>query len=194
MSDPSSHSDLHLDTPIQMPLLSSPSTDLFQNLFEQNQMAIAIVSTADLTILKANQSFSLLLELENPAENVSIRPFLVTGDLEIDFVENMRKIHGDESQSFTMEHQYRTATGRVLDAVTNGDRLDHERTVIVVQDITDRLQQEIEATQLANYDELTKLPNRRMFTSELDRQLELALNEESSSLGVMFLDLDGFKE
>ncbi len=178
-----------------MPLLSSPNVDLFQSLFERNQMAIAIVSSADLRVLKANDSFVKLLEIDDEALNeLELKPYLVTGDHKTKFLESVEKIRASEEKSFTLEHRYQTKRGRILDAVTNGDGLDGDRIVIVVQDITDRIQQEIEATQLANYDELTKLPNRRMFTSELERQLEIALNEDSSSLGVMFLDLDGFKE
>ena len=158
-------------------------------------MAIAILSLEDLTILKANRSFASLLEIEeDDLCNFDLTPYLVTDDQTVQLTRHFSEIYNGEISSFTLEHRYHTSKGRILEAVTNADGLDSERAVIVVQDITDRIQQEIEATQLANYDELTKLPNRRMFTSELERQVEIAINEESCNLGVMFLDLDGFKE
>ena len=175
--------------------MPSAGHDLFQSMFEQNQMAIAIVNMRDLEVHKANRSFGKLLEIDDKSLcKFSLVPFLVAGDTQVQFAKEMEKLRTGEVQSFTLEHRYQVKNGKILDAVTNGDMLNQDQAVIVVQDITDRIQQEIRATQLANYDELTKLPNRRMFTSELERQVEIALNEETSSLGVMFLDLDGFKE
>jgi diguanylate cyclase (GGDEF)-like protein len=45
---------------------------------------------------------------------------------------------------------------------------------------------------LAYYDSLTSLPNRRLFTEQLDLLLRLA-HRKSQTLGLIFLDLDNFK-
>ncbi|MCC7014917.1 MAG: sensor domain-containing diguanylate cyclase [Planctomycetes bacterium] len=66
-------------------------------------------------------------------------------------------------------------------------------TVVVFRDITARKEHEEAIKRLAYRDELTGLPNR---TSLLDRlQLELAhAKRNRESLGVVYLDLDGFKQ
>jgi len=48
-------------------------------------------------------------------------------------------------------------------------------------------------TELAYYDPLTKLPNRRMFTERIDFALENAARVGGSNLALIFLDLDKFK-
>lgn len=53
-----------------------------------------------------------------------------------------------------------------------------------------RLQRQLE--QLALYDELTGLANRKLLQEQLTSAIASALREESS-LGLMFIDLDGFK-
>jgi diguanylate cyclase (GGDEF)-like protein len=45
---------------------------------------------------------------------------------------------------------------------------------------------------LAHHDPLTELPNRRLFTADLSHSCALAMRQ-SSSLALLFIDLDGFK-
>ncbi|PCJ33581.1 MAG: hypothetical protein COA99_15535 [Moraxellaceae bacterium] len=49
-------------------------------------------------------------------------------------------------------------------------------------------------TELAYYDPLTKLPNRRMFTEQIDAALEDAAKEGGKKIALIFLDLDKFKQ
>jgi diguanylate cyclase (GGDEF)-like protein len=60
------------------------------------------------------------------------------------------------------------------------------KAVKEVTETKDRLRQ------LAYYDSLTALPNRRLFTEQLDLLLRLAKRNEEM-LGLLFLDLDNFK-
>ncbi len=62
----------------------------------------------------------------------------------------------------------------------------------VVRDITEHKKMEDQVHELAFYDPLTQLPNRRMFEDRLG--LTLAASKRSGSYGaLMFLDLDNFK-
>ena len=62
----------------------------------------------------------------------------------------------------------------------------------LVADITERKQMEDQVRQLAFYDELTKLPNRRLLNDRLSQSM--ASNRRSGRYGaMMFLDLDDFK-
>jgi diguanylate cyclase (GGDEF)-like protein/PAS domain S-box-containing protein len=63
----------------------------------------------------------------------------------------------------------------------------------IVRDITERKQLEEKLTFLAQNDTLTGLANRAMFMDKLT-EASLRANRNKSALGVMFLDLDGFKQ
>jgi len=61
-----------------------------------------------------------------------------------------------------------------------------------IQDITERKHAEEQIRQLAYYDALTGLPNRRFFLQQLEQALVYA-NRNDKMLAVLFLDLDRFK-
>ena len=64
--------------------------------------------------------------------------------------------------------------------------------VTIYSDITERKQMEDQVLQLAFYDDLTKLPNRRLLNDRLSQTM--AASKRSSCYGaLMFLDLDNFK-
>jgi len=66
------------------------------------------------------------------------------------------------------------------------------RVVVVSRDITDRLKEEDKIRNLAFYDELTELPNRRLLYDRLEQSM--AASKRSGRYGaLMFLDLDNFK-
>jgi len=64
--------------------------------------------------------------------------------------------------------------------------------VLVFQDISERKQTEEELIKTARYDTLTGLPNRLMFQDYFARCLS-RVARSSQHLGLMFIDLDGFK-
>ena len=80
-----------------------------------------------------------------------------------------------------------------LELTVNEIRLDHRRLFVgIVRDITERKQVEEKLVFLAQYDSLTGLPNRSLFMDRLS-SAALRANRNQTGLGVMFLDLDGFK-
>ena len=66
------------------------------------------------------------------------------------------------------------------------------RVVVVSRDITDRIKAEEQIRNLAFYDTLTKLPNRRMFDDRLNQAMA-ASNRTGRYGALMFLDMDNFK-
>jgi len=62
----------------------------------------------------------------------------------------------------------------------------------VARDITDRKEAEAKLKYLSYYDELTKLPNRRLFADRTDHTIAIARREEGS-MALLYLDLDRFK-
>jgi diguanylate cyclase (GGDEF)-like protein len=65
--------------------------------------------------------------------------------------------------------------------------------VVVIRDITKRRETEEEIIYRANYDSLTKLPNRILLMERLSQELKLARREEKL-VGLLFIDLDRFKD
>lgn len=66
------------------------------------------------------------------------------------------------------------------------------RVTVVSRDITERMEREQEILELAFYDTLTQLPNRRLLSDRLDQAM--AASKRSDRFGaLMLLDLDNFK-
>ncbi len=74
---------------------------------------------------------------------------------------------------------------------------DHHGTLIGVlgigHDITKRKRAESEIKNYANYDQLTQLPNRRLFHDRLEQEVKRA-HREHYLIALLFIDLDRFKE
>lgn len=66
------------------------------------------------------------------------------------------------------------------------------RFVAIKRDVTDRKRMEAQLEQLAHFDALTGLPNRSLFLDRLHQALAAA-RRRGHDLGLLYLDLDGFK-
>lgn len=97
--------------------------------------------------------------------------------------------------------------GELCDRRKNGDlitcwvtitQLKHQdgslyRHVAQFTDITEKKIQEELVWRQANYDELTGLPNRRLFFDRFEQEVKKA-NRAGGVMALMFIDLDGFKQ
>jgi diguanylate cyclase (GGDEF)-like protein/PAS domain S-box-containing protein len=68
-----------------------------------------------------------------------------------------------------------------------------EGVVVVIRDITERMQTEEKIRQMAYHDSLTGLPNRKLFSDRLDIALAQAQRNQKK-VGITMLDLDNFKD
>lgn len=68
-----------------------------------------------------------------------------------------------------------------------------QQRIAIFSDISEKKRTEAIIWQQANYDTLTSLPNRRLFHDRLAQELKKA-ERDNSSLALMFIDLDHFKE
>ena len=96
-----------------------------------------------------------------------------------------------------IDYRMQVAEGCIRDMESSGSVIrDGEgrvaRVVVVSRDVTARKQMEDQVRQLAFYDPLTNLPNRRLLNDRLNQAL--AASTRSGCYGaLMFLDLDNFK-
>ncbi len=67
------------------------------------------------------------------------------------------------------------------------------RTSMLIRDVTERKENEAQLAYLAQHDSLTDLPNRLLLTDRLDMGIAQA-RRSGTSLALMFLDLDRFKQ
>lgn len=67
-----------------------------------------------------------------------------------------------------------------------------KNAIVALRDITEKKRAEENIKHLAQYDQLTHLPNRALFNDRLNHAIDRAQRNENK-IGLMFIDLDGFK-
>jgi len=94
---------------------------------------------------------------------------------------------------FETKHKRKDGTLVDVEVVVSGVELDGVKCLFALsRDITSRKEMEDKIRQLAYFDTLTNLPNRRMLNDRLSKAL--ALSKRTGHFGVlMFIDLDNFK-
>jgi diguanylate cyclase (GGDEF)-like protein/PAS domain S-box-containing protein len=103
-----------------------------------------------------------------------------------------------QSDSYTVEHRLITDTGETIWIVSHGRITERDpsgratRVVGINRDITERKSREAEINQLAYYDVLTGLPNRRLLMNRLAQSLAGAKRTLLTG-ALLFVDLDRFK-
>ena len=103
-----------------------------------------------------------------------------------EFVANvLRNVAEKRATNSVME----TADGRAVQIVNRP--LANGGWVATQEDITERRRAEKQITHLAHYDVLTDLPNRALFRSRLEQELERTKRGEQ--LAVLYIDIDEFK-
>ena len=129
----------------------------------------------------------------------SIPPFIATMKLsEDDSVEGMCN-ELENSDGWSAEFWDNTKDGTryaaslSISSVSTDDDYEHAQYAVVLSDISKRKHDEEKIRYQANYDLLTDLPNRALFMDRLN-QAVLNTTRISRKLGLMFIDLDGFKQ
>lgn len=101
----------------------------------------------------------------------------------------------DSKKSITYEERQVLPSGEHIWLTTLTPIIEEDRVSYIVgssTDITERRKLELELEKSANYDKLTKLPNRRLFFERLE-QTVLDSEVENQKFALLFIDLDGFK-
>ncbi len=101
-----------------------------------------------------------------------------------------------DKQHIMQELKYKTKQGKIIDVELNTSRISYENKEIfclVFRDITKRKKLEAKLKHIAYHDTLTGVYNRILFNEHLTKALANG-KRANSLLGIMFLDLDHFKD
>ncbi|MDD2776660.1 MAG: diguanylate cyclase [Gallionella sp.] len=176
--------------------LAQNRLELFAKMFENSGEAI-VITDADKRILTVNPAFEQITQYK-AAEVVGENPRLLSsGKQPAEFYQLMwatieatgqwsgeiwnRRKNGETYPEWLSIGAVKNAQGQVINYIS------------LFSDITKRKEAEQRIEFLAHYDSLTKLPNRALFADRLRRSLACA-HRQKSKVGLMFLDLDKFKD
>jgi diguanylate cyclase (GGDEF)-like protein/PAS domain S-box-containing protein len=176
--------------------LATERLQLFAKMFENSGEAI-LITDADRNILTVNPAFEHITQY-SAAEVLGKNPkILSSGKQTHEFYALMWGTIAIAGK-WSGEIWNRRKNGEIypewlsIAAVKNGQG-DVINYISSFSDITKRKEAEQRIEFLAHYDSLTKLPNRALFGDRLRRALLLA-DRNKYKVGLMFLDLDKFKE
>lgn len=154
-----------------------------------------IVTDADFRIIDVNPAFSLMTGFEKN-QVVGRRPGFINvleTEKRIEELEHALRDHGLwRGELWSTRHDGEKFAERIsVTTITdeNGKVTNH---AILTADITQRKQDEERILYQAYYDQLTDLPNRTLFADRLEQALA-ATGRRGKKVGLMFIDLDGFK-
>ncbi len=163
--------------------------------FETATESIVIANSSG-TIVDVNSAFSVTTGL-GKAEVIGRNTDVLTHDRQGkgffgSVIEQVNRSGSWEGEIWIRHREGKAIPAWVSVGCTIGDRESVERVVLVFNDMTERRHAEDIIAQQANYDMLTKLPNRYLFRDRLRRALVRA-KRDRVAVGLLFIDLDGFK-
>ena len=164
----------------------------FQLLFSRASDGILILRT-DGTIVAANESFARMHGYRpEELQSLNLRD-LDTPDTVRGLPGRLQRILAGETLTFEVEHYHKEGHVVPLEVtssliVSNGESL----LQAFHRDITERRQAEARINNLAYYDPLTNLPNRRLLLDRLAQACTAGARHQQMS-ALLFIDLDHFK-
>jgi diguanylate cyclase (GGDEF)-like protein/PAS domain S-box-containing protein len=168
---------------------------LAARLFECSREAILVTDT-NRNVISVNRAFTEITGYA-PEEVLGRNPRMwSSGRHDDDFYRNLyAAIHGEgywQGEIWNKRKNGEIFPEWVSISAIKNDRREIANYLCIATDISGRKKDEERLHLLANYDELTALPNRRMFDQRLDYALAHA-DRYGKQLAVVYIDLDGFK-
>ena len=169
---------------------------LTSQIFEQSSVAMMILDT-DFQIVSTNPAFSKMTGFE-PSVACDEPISLILDELRNPgLLQDMqRKL--SESDSFSCELSIVKSNVQHFSALMMVDAIRHKQVsnpyyLLLLMDISEQKQRESELRFFSEVDPLTNLGNRKFLLKSLENAINAA-NRFNYTVGLMFLDLDGFKQ
>ena len=172
------------------------SMQLASMVYENSSEAMMIID-ADGAVVTINPAFSELTQY-TPAEIINHSARMLGIDTENNPSYQSLRQSIRSTGSWVGETICRRKNGEefviwlTINTIFDSDGLPYRR-VALFSDMTDKKQSEEIIWNQANFDQLTQLPNRRMFLDHLEQEIRKA-QRNKQLIAVLFLDLDLFKE
>lgn len=181
----------------QMEQAHRDSEERFRNILEYAPIGIAVVSLGGQFIQVNRALCDIVGYSREELEALSFQAITHPDDLSLDLA-NAKRLLAGEIRSYQMEKRYIRKDGQAVWIQLTGTVLRDTRNeplyfIAQVEDITDRKRAQEQIRQLAYYDTLTGLANRRLMLDRLEHALDQAKRFQRS-LALLFLDLDRFKQ
>jgi len=161
--------------------------------FDHNPEGL-VVADANQRVTRVNPAYERLASVD--AQHVvgqALADVLLSGaDTSGDVLERLDSQDKTQWEQWCKNKRGKRYAARISVAVVKDDAGTAQQYVAMVADITQRKLDEEKITYQANYDQLTNLPNRTLFMDRLTRRV-LEGKRSKTSVGLMFVDLDGFK-
>lgn len=168
------------------------SEERFRMLFEGNKAVMLIIDPQGGRIIDANRA--AIDYYGWPVEDLlSMRISDINTLSESEVAREMKNARKEKRSHFYFRHTL--SNGMVRDVEVHSGPIDWDGRPLlysIIHDVTARKQAEAELERIAHYDALTGLPNRLLKTDRL-RQSIARSRRNHTSVGVCYLDLDGFK-
>lgn len=169
----------------------------FRDVLEYAPIGMAIVSL-DGSFVQVNHALCEIVGYEkNELETLTFQEITYPDDLAAD-LSNVGRLLDSEIRSYQMEKRYIRKDGQLVWVQLTASILrDSDNKplhfIAQIEDISERKNMQKYLHQLAHYDTLTELPNRRLFSDRCNQAFAQA-KRYHRSMAVMFLDIDHFKD
>lgn len=167
--------------------------DFFQQLFRRHSSIMLLIEPEQGGIVDANTAATEFYGY--PVEvlrGMKISDINTLSEEQI-HAERQKALH-DQRNYFIFPHRLRSGEIRTVEVYSSAiDSVAGRLLFSIVHDITERKMAEQLIWEQANFDSLTDLPNRSMFYNSLETALRKT-DRSGHGLGLMFIDLDNFKE
>ena len=163
------------------------------NIVKSVQSGLVVV-TSDFNVFRVNPAFSSMFSLKaEEVEGRRIDDILPFADLKEAIRDAFR--NGNESEDNVLEtssqgNRYFRISVSMIKPSESQETGGH--ALLVIEDITERKLSEEKIIRMANYDNLTGLPNRRLLMNYLSQAITL-VRRRALYAAILFIDLDRFK-
>jgi len=167
---------------------------LSRAVFDNSVEGIAILDKF-FSIIEANSVFQDLVDMSTANQNQSLNQFM-SSQSPTNSAEIMRALK--QCKQWKGEVWIETVSRDLIPTLATIVEVNEEdskcgRYVATLLDITDLKESENQLKFLANYDQLTGLPNRALYLQHLEEST-LSVSSTNDELAVFYIDLDGFKK
>jgi len=164
-----------------------------QNIFKNHHAIMLVINPETCDIIRANHAASNFYGWsQKELMNMKITDINTLTKEQIK--SEIQMAHSKNKTQFFFDHQLSNGTIKDVEVHSGSIMIEGKKMLFsIIHDITERKQAEKKIKYLAYFDSLTTLPNRKMFSEELNQAISKA-KKNNLKFALFFMDLDSFKD